>query len=87
MDTTLIDKMFPESPNANEELDICRKIMYLQKDAVNQMYEPELWEELGMYCKKFSRFDKWGNHFLEVSHRINKRNNAREAKCPTPSST
>ena len=76
MDTTLLDKMFPESPS-DEYLELCEKVLFALR-ASGTEYEVQAWEDASSYVIQYPEYAEWANHFMKVASMINRRKSKKE---------
>jgi len=72
VDTTLIDRMFPEGIY-EKDLQLCNKIMFTLK-AQGTDYEVTAWKELADIVMSEHGMMEWGNHFMKIANGIERRN-------------
>jgi len=71
MDTSILDKMFPNSPS-DEHLELCDKIIFALRSSGRE-YEPEAWEEAATLAL-LEDYKDWANHFIKIAGFIRNRN-------------
>jgi len=71
VDTTLIDRMFPEGIY-EKDLQLCNKIMFTLK-AQGTDYEVTAWKELADIVMSEHGMMEWGNHFMKIANGIERR--------------